>query len=211
VKTLAAGAGRRAALRSLGSATMALLAALGVTDAVAAKPTGRGGTRPKDTHRRDRASHAVAAEKKTKAKAGPTGPTGPRGPAGSGVGPTGPTGSTGPTGPTGRQGDQGLQGPTGSAGPAFTSVRRSSDASPPLGTTATSVVGNTAFCNFGERLLGCGFEPNGSATQLVNTLAWVVPDLSGNGACSASLLRTAAGPQAGATIKAHAICAVFSG
>jgi hypothetical protein len=210
VKTLAAGAGRRAALRSLGSAAMALLAALGATKAVA-KPSGPGGKQPKDRHRRDRPSPAVDAEKKTRAKVGPTGPTGPRGPAGSGVGPTGATGPTGPTGPTGRQGATGLQGPTGSAGPAFTSVRRSGDPSAALPNTAEMLVGSSAHCNFGERLLGCTFELTGSGAQLANTAAWVVPDLSGNGGCNATILRTGeTGSLAGATIKAHAICAVFA-
>jgi hypothetical protein len=126
------------------------------------------------------------------------------------VGPTGPAGPTGPGGPTGHTG---VQGPTGNAGPIFTSVRRSGDASAELSTSVGTSVGSSAFCNFGERLLGCGFETSTIAGQLASTSASVVPDLSGNGSCQAVLRRVGEGAEAGtagATIKAHAICAVFS-
>ncbi len=210
VKAVAAGAGRRDALRSLGTATMALLAALGLADTAAVEKHSKGNKKTKDFRRGDRPSGRVGAEKKKKAKPGPPGPTGPAGstgPTGGGDSATGPAGPSGPTGPTG------LRGPTGSASPIFTSALRSSTPSNALPSTVGTLVGQSASCNFGERLLGCSFETIGVAGQLVNTAAWVVPDFSGNGSCNASMMRTGEGAEAGtagATIKAHAICAVFS-
>jgi hypothetical protein len=101
--------GRRAAVRVLATAGMAVLAALGLQRDVAAKGKNQG------------KNHRNQAEKKRR-KAGPTGPTGPTGPAGGGTGggTAGPTGPTGPAGSggAGTQGPAGPQGPTGPAGPS---------------------------------------------------------------------------------------------
>lgn len=89
--------GRRDALRSLGAAGVALLAAVGLAGGGEAKKhKGNGGN-----HQHE---HRPQAEKKGgKGKRGPIGPTGPTGPAGGGTG----AGATGPTGPTGDTGATG--------------------------------------------------------------------------------------------------------
>jgi hypothetical protein len=112
-------AGRRHALRSLGTAGMAALATIGLASESDARKNkhNSGGN-----NRRDRPE----AEKKKggKSKPGPTGPTGPTGPAGggTGAGATGPTGPAGPAGPAGATGMTGATGPAGTNGAASASV-----------------------------------------------------------------------------------------
>lgn len=116
LQAVAGSAGRRDALRTIGAASMAVLAATSLADAGDAKRKNKGG----GNNQKNRAH----AEKKGKGKSkpGPTGPTGPTGPAGggTGAGSTGPTGPTGPTGAasqvTGPAGASGSTGPTGPAG-----------------------------------------------------------------------------------------------
>jgi hypothetical protein len=127
---LAGSAGRRDALRTLGAASMAVLAASSLADAGDAKKKKKKGGG-------DKKKNVTQAEKNKgggKSKPGPTGPTGPTGPAGGGTGagatgPTGPAGLSGPTGPagaasqvTGPTGPKGATGPAGSAGASGTQV-----------------------------------------------------------------------------------------
>jgi hypothetical protein len=141
VKVLAGAADRRDALRSLGAAGMALLAALGLGDASAKRHDTRGGkggsikhqlknrsrkrnrgrTQPQgpsddapEAIREEAAQQrgAVQAERKRKGKT-KRGPTGPTGPTGPANSSPGSQGETGPTGPTG---DTGPTGPTGATG-----------------------------------------------------------------------------------------------
>jgi hypothetical protein len=134
-------AGRRDALRSLGAAGVALLAAQGLHDAAA--KNGNGGGKGRDSKKRkktrpgragtprpagqdsapaeaDGAVQAQANDKKD-GPTGPTGPTGPRGEAGAqgdpgAPGTQGPAGPIGPAGPAGA--DSQVAGPTGPTGPA---------------------------------------------------------------------------------------------
>jgi hypothetical protein len=155
---------RRDALRVLGAASMAMLAAASLTDAGDAK------TKSRRSHHKHRAN---AAKNGGKGKPGPTGPTGPTGPAGggTGAGPTGPTGPTGtagssggpgPTGPTGAQGSagsvgptgaQGNIGPTGPAGSSSLSVKRFGPAR-----VGAGQLESIAECNPGEHATGGGFS-----------------------------------------------------
>jgi hypothetical protein len=131
-------AGRRDALRSLGSAGMALLAAIGLTTGGEAKKNKhRDGKNKNDKNR-------TQAERKGggggKGKPGPTGPTGPTGPAGGGTG----AGVTGPTGPT------------GPAGPAGSSTTRVKDSGQVVGSNGTA----RAFvsCDSGWHAVGGGMS-----------------------------------------------------
>jgi hypothetical protein len=110
MKAIAEPSGRRAALRSLSAAGMALLAAFGLVDAADAKKKHHRGKGPRAEGKRG--------------KPGPTGPTGPTGPAsgGTGAGSTGPTGPTGPTGTKGSTGATGATGPGGASGAQADSV-----------------------------------------------------------------------------------------
>jgi hypothetical protein len=76
-----------------------------------------------------------------------------------------------------------------------------------LGNNAGDIVGSTAFCQFGEQLLGCGFDLGGLAQQLLNTVPRVIPKIEALGFCDAYLFRTSdTDSEAGATITAYALC-----
>ncbi|MGH2618840.1 MAG: hypothetical protein ACRDJC_26730 [Thermomicrobiales bacterium] len=143
VKVLAEATDRRDALRSLGAAGMALLAALGLNGATAREKTKGGGKNGgKDHHRKhQRKNRAKGGRNQRQAdpeqvpdnaapdangaveaegiglfrKVGPTGPTGPAGPKGD-TGAPGTAGAQGPAGSPGEQGPTGPQGDTGDAG-----------------------------------------------------------------------------------------------
>lgn len=129
--------GRRSALRSLGTAGMALLAALGYASGVEAKNKHRSGG--KGNHKRKQrkeknqtngnaaqdSSGTVTAEAPPPGKPPIQGPTGPAGP-------------IGPTGPQGPQGVQGIQGELGPEGPRGAD----SQVAGPIGPTGPSFSGN---------------------------------------------------------------------
>lgn len=172
---LTSAAGRRDAVRSLGAAGVALLAALGLADAARAGQHHRSGRkhkrRERDRKKPQTSSPApasdgsldgtsdenglVQAEKKGKlGPPGPAGPTGATGPGGSGSqGPTGPqgaTGSQGPAGPTGETGAAGATGDTGPTGPsAAPSIVTVQGGSVPIASGGTATT--DASC-------GCGYE-----------------------------------------------------
>jgi hypothetical protein len=184
LKALASSARRRDAVRSLGSAGIVFLAALGLTHAAEGKgqdhrqKTTRSGSQRHSNVRSsenntetggalessqegigasvgsERAS--VEAEKRGKrGKTGPTGPTGPRGPRGSG------DGDTGPTGPSGR----GPTGPTGATGatPELTIVKtQGPGGSVPSPGSATA----EAVCNGAVAISG--------GAHLTNDRCWIV-------------------------------------
>jgi hypothetical protein len=186
LKALASSAGRREAVRSLGAAGIASLAAIGLAHAAEGKgqdhrkKTTRGAGRqsedwPSDTsteaggdaassHDRigepiDSERAAFEAEKRGKrGKPGKTGPTGPIGPRG----PRGPGGGdTGPTGPSGR----GPTGPTGATGatPALTIVKTAGAG----GSVASGGSSQAdAVCNGGSAISG--------GAVLSNTRCWIV-------------------------------------
>ena len=118
---------------------------------------------------------------------GLVGPTGPQGPAG----PTGPQGLQGDTGATGPQGDTGAQGPTGpqgAAGAAGISVYYVADSF-----ESVSGSGNTAsleaFCNFGDHVLGGGYEIDSESGDAQNAMVTLSePVLSGTDAWRVRLI-----------------------
>jgi hypothetical protein len=140
-KALSGSSGRRDALRSVGAAGAALLAALGLRDAAAKKGNGGGEGRHRKNRKKNRprqadksspaspapapseADESVQAQANDK-KLGPTGPTGPTGADGAQgePGPQGAQGEPGGSGPAGPQGEPGaastVPGPTGATGPA---------------------------------------------------------------------------------------------
>ena len=132
VKVLADATDRRYALRVVGAAGMALLAALGLSDVAAKKRGGgggKGGGKKQRNHNRNRDRNKRAQDQQEQApvsvEIGPPGglPTPLQGP----TGPTGPTGLRGDTGaastapgPTGATGPMGPAGPVGPTGPAGT-------------------------------------------------------------------------------------------
>jgi hypothetical protein len=152
-------AGRRDALRTVGAAGMALLAALGLVQ----------GSPAKKNRRRDGKSNKknqTQAERKGggKGKPGPTGPTGPTGPAGGGTG-AGTTGATGPTGPTGPAGaasqvtgPTGPKGAIGTAGPAGLSGWERISSSTGTNQTRDKII--DLSCTGTKRVLGGGYEYN---------------------------------------------------
>jgi hypothetical protein len=156
--TLAARAGRRHAVRSLAAAGVALLAALGLTDAASAGEK-RGGAnagkkRRRITRKRDRKSthpdsaQAADGNGATPGLSGATGTTGTSGATANGQseadlieaeakkGKPGPPGPQGPQGAPGPQGAQGPQGPAGiSAGSGATGPQGPTGPAGPLGAT----------------------------------------------------------------------------
>ena len=184
-------AGRRDALRSLGAAGVALLAAQGLHDAAAKNGNGGGkGRRPRN-RRKDRPRRAgtprPAGQNPAPAEAldgpvkaqgndkklgptGPTGPTGPRGEAGAQGDPGAPggQGSTGPVGPAGPAGaDSQVTGPTGPAGsPSLSRIKFGSNES------GSGDVISIAECDPGWHAVGGGFgtfTPLGDVGLLQNT------------------------------------------
>ena len=91
LRSFAAAAGRRDAVRSLGALGLGALAALGLSGDAGARDERGKKRRDRQRNRKASASEAIGAEarKKKKSKPGPAGPGGPTGP----TGPTGPAGS----------------------------------------------------------------------------------------------------------------------
>jgi hypothetical protein len=98
LRSFAASAGRRDAVRSLGAVGLGALAALGLSgDADGAKGKRRQKRRERNRNQKASAPGGAGVEAKQKKKKPKPGPAGAAGPAG----PTGPTGLTGPTGAIG--------------------------------------------------------------------------------------------------------------
>lgn len=212
MKAIADHSGRRDALRSLGVAGMALLAALGLADGGEAK-------KKHDRRGNDHKNQSRAAKKGGGGggKRGSTGPTGPTGPAGGGAG-VGATGPTGPTGPTGVSGSPGATGPTGPAG-AGSQVTGPTGATGPTGSAGSSPL---PVVRFGPARVGAGqhesianCEPGEHATGggirfqhliMTNTVesspTWIAPSLVPRG----WLARGNGDSQASSQLAAYVIC-----
>jgi hypothetical protein len=168
---------RREALTRVGVFGAALLGALGLSTATAAK----------DKDHKTKGKHQAGAEKRKGKKPGPTGPTGPTGPAGGGGG-----GSvTGPTGPAGGGGGggQGPQGPQGPVGPpqTFTTTTRVGElVEVPVGSFGSGA----ALCQAGERAVGGG--PGGLISFAGCYAVFSFPTANGNGWVSTMYCETAA-------------------
>lgn len=178
VKDLVSATDRRDALRSLGAAGMAFMAALGLNGAAAKKHNGGGSKRGKGRQTKNQRKNrnqadleqapaaspngAVQAEKEDN-KVGPTGPPGPTGATGANSNVPGPTGPTGPAGPTGATSTvTGPTGPQGATGPASTSIETAFDL---LFNPPGTFIGVAAFCPIGSKLLGGGFDTGVSGPQ----------------------------------------------
>ncbi len=229
VQPLTSGSGRRHALRSLGAAGVALLAAQGLNHDASAKKTNRDGgkgggksgrrknqrkqrAQGKDHRGQDARSQGTdgaapaEAEVETEAlgllrKAGPTGPTGP----------------TGPRGEVGAQGDPGVPGGPGPIGPAGPAGADSQVTGPtgPAGSPALSRITfgsnesgsgdviSIAECDPGWHAVGGGFgtfTPLGDVGLLQNT---PFPLVDG-GVATGWRVRVVS--QAAVILQAYAIC-----
>jgi hypothetical protein len=217
VKVLANAAGRRDALRSLGAAGMALLTALGVTDAAARKhsdgaDTGGGNRKHNNKDRRrtrngNQTQHGNDPRHRSQDSEGEETLDGPAGPEGvirlAGAG----DGGQQIQAEGKRKKKRGPTGPTGPAGSAFATRREISDNSNPLPVAAGSIVSAFANCGGEGKAIACSYQLAGNAAELVNAIVQSFgPDVEFSG-CGVSLERTTAvGSTAGATIQAMAIC-----
>jgi hypothetical protein len=110
-----------------------------------------------------------------------------------------------------KRGPAGPAGPAGPTGPAGVAVFKTrevrSEVSQPLPAQANTGVTVTADCGGEGKVLSCGYEASGDATQLVNVVVLTVHSNEERSVCFASLLRTSAnGAVAGGKIRAFAIC-----
>jgi hypothetical protein len=166
VKALADATDRRDALRSLGAAGMAVLAALGLADA-SARENKNGGRKGRRKDRRQSRAQGRGKDGATRqalaaagAEAGPPddipaplrGPTGPTGPTGlqgdTGVASSvpGPAGETGPTGPAG------VPGPSCTAGTPILRKGRFETGGHP------GIISSEVSCNAGEHAVNGGYD-----------------------------------------------------
>jgi hypothetical protein len=195
--------GRRAALRSLSTAGLALLAAIGLATGGEAKKNNGGNSHKKRDHdkNRDQRKSQAAGKGGGKGKPGPTGPTGPTGPAGGGTGagstgPTGPAGAasqiTGPTGPTGHTGPAGSPAPT----PTVTRVTGT-----PFNVGSGGTNSGIAICPSGTTPISGGFSANTNECFAVLSLTgpeWFQATVR----CPSSSV--------GATVSVKAVCIRFT-
>jgi hypothetical protein len=223
VKVLANASGRRDAVRSLGMAGMALLAALGLGDASAknnhsgdsgknngGKGTGNSKNRGKNGNRRqtqpghDR-RHRSGETEREETPDDPAGPEGVTRLAGTDEGGAQQVQAEGR-----RKKKRGPTGPTGPAGPAgsdFDLRREISGNSNPLPLAAGSNVSAFANCGGEGKAIACSYQLSGSAAQLANTVVQSFGSDSQFSGCGVNLTRTTdVGSSAGATTQAIAIC-----
>jgi hypothetical protein len=167
VKGLVDATDRRDALRSLGAAGMALLAALGLNSAAAKKNTGGGKGGGKGRHRKNRRKNRANRRGKEGQERQATAPlTAEKGPPGGLPAPlVGPTGPTGPAGPQGAAGPAGPKGDTGPVGPASAVVRRVTSSGQGFVTAIANCTGAEKAVGGGMGHLSSGFAGDVQAVE----------------------------------------------